>query len=60
MYRQVSFYASDKFPKNVAEIKIAQIGNKISIYNSVFPGVRGLTTPSYIVYDYTTSGHTDL
>jgi len=30
---------------------IAQIQHKIPIYNNLFPGVRGLTASSYIVYD---------
>jgi len=42
----------------VAKIKIAQIENKKFPFKKkiVFPGVRGLTTSSDIVYDYTTSG----
>ena len=31
-----------------------------SYLNSVFPGVTELTTSSYVVYDCTTGGHTDL
>jgi len=38
----------------------AQIGHKIPTYIKYFLGVRGLTTSFYTVYDYTTSGHTDL
>jgi len=33
---------------------------KISILNSVFSGGRDLTASSFIVYENTTSGHTDL
>jgi hypothetical protein len=54
-YMQIMFHPRDMFLKNVAQIK-----HKISIYNSVFPGGRGLTTSSYVAYNYTISGHTDL
>jgi hypothetical protein len=50
-YRQVSFNARVTFLK-----KVAQIEHKIAIKKNVFPEVRGLTTSSYIVYNYTTSG----
>jgi hypothetical protein len=46
--------------KTVAHIEIAQMVHKIPIKNSVYPGVRILTTSNCIVCDYTTSGHTDL
>jgi len=39
---------------------IAQIEYKISIQNSVFPGFRGLTASTYIVYNCNTNGHKDL
>jgi hypothetical protein len=52
--RQVSFYDRDSFMKNVAQTK--QNFPFITLY---FLGVRALTTSSYIVYDYTSSGHTD-
>jgi len=53
IYRQVSFYARDLFLKNTAHIEHR-------IKTVYFLGVRGLTTSSYIVYEYTTIGHTDL
>ena len=43
-------------PKTATQIKVMQIKTK-------FPFkwcIGGLTTSSYIVHDYTTSGHTDL
>jgi len=48
------------FLKNVAQIKNVQIEHKIPIENSVFPGGWGFDNFIYIVYDYTTTGHTDL
>jgi hypothetical protein len=60
-YRQVLHYARDMFLKNTAQIKIALIKHKVPIENSLFPvGVRGFTISSHILYDYTTSEHTDL
>jgi predicted aconitase with swiveling domain len=55
IYRQVSFYGRFMFLKNITDVE-----HKINVQNLVFPGVRGLTASSYIVYDYTTSGHVDL
>jgi len=53
---QVSFYTKVTILKN-----FAQFEHKIPIYDSIFPGgVRGSTTSSCIVYDYTTSRHTDM
>ena len=37
-----------------------QILHKTPIYKVYFLGVMGSITSSYIVYDYTTSGHTEL
>jgi len=37
-----------------------QIEHKTPISDSVFPGGWGLTTSSYIAYDYTTSGQMDM
>lgn len=43
--------------KKAVQMKTAEIEHKISIKKkSIFPGVRGLTISSCIVYDYTTSG----
>lgn len=51
---QVLFYARVTFLKTVSQVE-----DYTPIYNNVFLGVRALT--SYcIVYDCTTSGHTDL
>ena len=41
--------------KNVMQIK-----HKTPIQDNIFPGVRGLTSSSYIVHDYTICGHMDL
>ena len=59
-YRQVFFYAGIMFLKKVMQIKIAQIKHKFPFKTVYFLGIRGLTTSSYIVYDYTTSRHLDL
>jgi len=59
-YRQVSFYTSNTFLKNVEQIKIMHIEQKFPFKTLYFLGVGGLTTSSYIVYVYTTSRHTDL
>jgi hypothetical protein len=40
--------------------KIMQMKHKIPFTALYFLGVRGLKTSSYIVYDYATSGHTNL
>jgi len=37
-----------------------KLNTKFTFKTVYFLGVRGLTTTSYIVYDYTTSGRTDL
>ena len=54
-YRKVSFYARAMFLKNVVQIK-----HKIKFKTVHFLGDRKLTISCYIVYDYTTCGHTDL
>ena len=51
-YRQVSFCGRVTFLKNAA-----QIDQKLPFKIVYFMGVRGLTTSSYIVYDYATRGH---
>jgi len=53
-------YASTTVLKNATQIEIAQTTYKNAISNNVFPRIRGLTTLSYTVYSYSTSGHTDL
>jgi hypothetical protein len=51
-----SFYARVMFLKDVTQIK-----HKIPQFKTVhFLGLRGLKTSSYIVCDYTNSGHMDL
>jgi len=51
MYRQVSFYAMDTFLK-----KKSRKSNPIFPFKAMyFLGGRGLTTSSYILYDYTAS-----
>jgi hypothetical protein len=59
IYRQVSFYVRVMFLKNITQIKTMKIEHKIPLKTMHFLGVRGLTS-SYLVYDNTTSGHTDL
>jgi hypothetical protein len=56
----LSLHASVTVKKKATQIEIVQTKYKIAISNNVFPGVRGLTTLSYTVYSYSTSGHTDL
>jgi len=55
LYMQVLFYPRVMFLKNVTQIE-----HKIPFKTLYFLGVWGLITTSYIVYDYTNSGHTDL
>jgi hypothetical protein len=47
-------------PEKVAQIKIVQIKHKIPVTTLNFLVVRGLTTSSSIVHDYTTRGYKDL
>jgi len=55
MYRQVLFYARDTF------LKMSRKSDTESPFTTVYClGVKGLTASSYIMYDYTTSGHMDL
>jgi len=55
MYRQVLFYTKDTF------LKMSRKSDTEFPFTTVyFLGVKGLTTSSYIMYDYTTSGHMDL
>jgi hypothetical protein len=54
-YRQVLFYSRVTFLKN-----IMQIEHTFPIKTMHFFGVGGLTTSSYVVYDYTITGHMDL
>jgi len=58
-YRQVSFYAILS-QKTLCKLKSHTSNTKFPFKTVYFLGVRGLTASSYIVYDYTTSGHTDL
>ena len=43
------------FPK-----RVMQSEQKLPLKTAYFLGVRGLTTSTYIEYDYTDGGHTDL
>lgn len=54
-YRQVLFHARVMFLKKLHNSNI-----KLSFQTVHFLEVRGLTTASYISYDYATSGHMDL
>jgi hypothetical protein len=49
---------SVKFLKNIAQIEIVQVEHKITIENSYFLRVTGLTAVYCMLY--TSSGHTDL
>jgi ribulose bisphosphate carboxylase small subunit len=40
--------------------KVVQIEHKIPFKTMYLLGVRGLTISSYVMYDYTISGHMDL
>jgi hypothetical protein len=53
-YGQISFYASDTFLKKSRKSKSRKWDTKFPFKNGVFSWVRGLTTSSYIAYDYTT------
>jgi len=55
IYKQVLYYSRAVFLINIAQIKHREFPFK-AMY---FLGVRGLTTLSYMAYDYTTSGHVD-
>jgi hypothetical protein len=54
-FRQVSFYTRATFLK-----KLCKSHTEFPFNAVYFLGVRGLTIPTYIVYEFTTSGHTDL
>jgi hypothetical protein len=59
-YGQFSFYARVTFLKKLCKLKLHKFNTKFPLKTVHFLGFRGLTTSSYVVYDYTTSGHTDL
>jgi len=59
-YRQVSFYDSKTFLKNVEQTKIVHTEQKFPFKTVYILEVGGLRTSSYIVYNYTTSRHMDL
>jgi hypothetical protein len=56
-YRQVLFYARVTY---IPEKGRGKLNTKFPFKTVYFLGVRGLTTSSYIAYDFTSSGHTDL
>ena len=58
-YKQVSFYARITLLSKVHKLKSRKSNTKFPLKTVYFLGVGRLITSSYIVYDYTTSGHTD-
>jgi len=46
--------------KTLHKLKLCRSNMKFSFKTVYFLGVRGLTTSLYIVYNYITSGHTEL
>ena len=54
-YRPISFHARITFLK-----KSCKLNTKLPLTIVYFVGFRGLTTSSYTVYNYTTSGQMDL
>ena len=59
-YRHVPFYARVMFLKKSYKLKLCKSNTKFSFKTAYFLGTRGLTTSSFIVYECTTSRHTDL
>jgi len=59
-YRHVSFYARVTFRKMWCKLKWHKSYTKFPFKTACFLVIRGLTTLTYAVYDYTTTRHMDL
>jgi hypothetical protein len=57
LYIQVSFYARLRSWKMSRQSQLHKSNTKFPFKTVYYLGVRGLTTSSYTVYNYTTSGH---
>jgi hypothetical protein len=54
------FYAWDTFLKKFHKLKTCKLKTKFPFKTVHFLGIRGLTTSSFTVYNYTTCRHTDM
>jgi len=59
-YRQILFYVRDTVLKKSCKSKLGKSNEELPFNTVYFLRVRGLKASSYIVYDCTTKGYTDL